>query len=99
MTINRRVKRRRSVSRDALLCSDDGKAIAGCQLRDVSDNGARLALDADQLAKVPAEFFLVLAKQAKVHRRCRVVWRSADELGVRFIPVPDGQGSVVSTQN
>jgi hypothetical protein len=99
MTINRRGKRRRAISRGALVFSDDGKAIAGCQLRDVSDTGAKLALDASQLAKVPAEFFLVLAKQAKVHRRCRVVWRSADEVGVRFLMVPDGQGSVVSNQN
>jgi hypothetical protein len=36
------------------------------------------------LAKLPDEFILVLAKQAKVHRRCRVVWRGGDAVGVRF---------------
>jgi PilZ domain-containing protein len=91
MTINRRRKRRRPVSRDALVCSESGKAIVGCHLRDVSDNGARLALGANELAKVPAEFILVLAKHAKVHRRCRVVWRSTDEFGVRFLPAPIDQ--------
>jgi hypothetical protein len=37
------------------------------------------------MAKLPEEFILVLAKQAKVHRWCRVVWRSEDEIGVRFV--------------
>jgi hypothetical protein len=30
----------------------------------------------------------VLAKQAKVHRWCRIVWRGEDEIGVRFINRP-----------
>jgi len=34
---------------------------------------------------LPEEFILVLAKGAKVHRLCRVVWRGQDEIGVRFI--------------
>ena len=37
-----------------------------------------------KLARLPDEFILVLAKRAKVHRRCRVVWRTEDEVGVRF---------------
>jgi hypothetical protein len=84
MTTNRRRKRRRSLSGEALVCSSDGKAIVGCHLRDVSDSGARIAMGPAELAMVPSEFILVLTKGAGVHRRCRVVWRADKELGVRF---------------
>jgi hypothetical protein len=84
MTVDRRTSPRQSLNRDALVCSADGKPIAGCQLCDVSAVGARLALAAPELAKLPDEFILVLAKRAKVHRRCRVVWRTAEEVGVQF---------------
>jgi hypothetical protein len=84
MTVDRRTNARQPLNRDALVCSEDGKLIAGCHLCDVSATGARLALAAPELAKVPEEFVLVLARRAKVHRRCRVVWRSDEELGVRF---------------
>jgi hypothetical protein len=84
MTTNRRRKRRRPISGDALVCSRAGKALVGCHLLDVSDSGARLAMAPDELAIVPSEFILVLTKGASVHRHCRVVWRADKELGVRF---------------
>jgi PilZ domain len=84
MTMERRSKARQPIHRDALLCAADGKPITGCHLCDVSAEGARLSLAAPELAKLPDEFILVLAKRAKVHRRCRVVWRTEDEVGVRF---------------
>jgi hypothetical protein len=84
MTTNRRRKRRRAISGEALVCSHEGKPIVGCHLRDVSDSGARIAAGPDELALIPPEFVLILAKRAKVHRRCRVVWRADKELGVRF---------------
>jgi hypothetical protein len=84
MTVDRRTSPRHALNRHALVCSADGKPIAGCQLCDVSAAGARLALAASELAKLPDEFILVLAKRAKVHRRCRVVWRADGEVGVQF---------------
>jgi hypothetical protein len=86
MTADRRTGSRHTLNRDALVCSADGKPIAGCHLCDVSAAGARLALPAPEIAKLPDEFILVLAKRAKVHRRCRVVWRTAEEVGVQFSP-------------
>lgn len=85
MTADRRASPRQSLGRDVLICSEDGKGIGPCHLCDVSASGARLAIDPRVLGKLPEEFILVLAKQAKVHRRCRVVWRGQDEIGVRFI--------------
>src|SRR5215475_890947 len=84
MSIDRRASPRKALGRDAFVCCDDGKPIGACQLSDVSASGARLAVAPRVLAKLPDEFILVLAKQAKVHRRCRVVWRGGDAVGVRF---------------
>ena len=85
MTVDRRASPRQALGRDVLICSDGGKALGACHLCDVSASGARLAMTQRVMAKLPEEFILVLAKQAKVHRWCRVVWRSQDEIGVRFI--------------
>jgi hypothetical protein len=85
MTADRRTSPRQALGRDVLICSEDGNALGACHLCDVSASGARLSLTPRVLGKLPEEFILVLAKQAKVHRRCRVVWRGGDEIGVRFI--------------
>ena len=84
MTVDRRSSPRQALGRDVLVCSEDGKPIGACHLCDVSATGARLSLAPRVLAKLPEEFILVLAKRAKVRRRCRIVWRSQDEVGVRF---------------
>jgi hypothetical protein len=84
MTVDRRRSPRKNLDRDVLICSDDGKPIGACHICDVSATGARLAVTPRVLAKLPDHFILVLAKRAKVHRRCRVVWRGQDAVGVRF---------------
>jgi hypothetical protein len=84
MTVDRRASPRQALGRDALVYAEDGKPIGVCHLCDVSANGARLTLAPSVLAKLPEEFILVLAKRAKVNRRCRIVWRSQDAVGVRF---------------
>ena len=84
MTVDRRRSLRKSLGRDVLACSDDGKPIGACHMCDVSTTGARLAVTPQVLAKLPDQFILVLAKRGKVHRRCRIVWRGQDAVGVRF---------------
>jgi hypothetical protein len=84
MTVDRRTSPRQALDRDVLVYTDDGKPIGACHLCDVSANGARLTVAPRILAKLPDQFILVLAKRAKVHRRCRIVWRSEDAVGVRF---------------
>ena len=92
MTVDRRASPRQALGRDVLICSEDGKGIGACHLCDVSSTGARLAIDRRVLGKLPEEFILVLANRAKVHRRCRVVWRGQDEIGVRFISRAGAKG-------
>jgi len=84
MTVDRRASPRQALGRDVLVYTEDGKPIGACHLCDVSASGARLTMAPRVLAKLPEEFILVLAKRAKVSRRCRVVWRSQDAVGVRF---------------
>jgi hypothetical protein len=84
MTVDRRASPRQALGRDVIVCSEDGKPIGACRLCDVSATGARLEVAPRILAKLPDVFILVLAKQAKVHRRCRIVWRGQDVIGVRF---------------
>lgn len=52
-----------------------------CAIRDVSVEGARLALD--DASAVPDEFILVL--NDNLRRRCVIAWRSGEQVGVRFL--------------
>jgi hypothetical protein len=61
----------------------DGSAIRDCQLRDVSETGARIKIE--KLNDLPDEFVLVLANMGNPHRRCHVVWQTATEAGVQFL--------------
>jgi hypothetical protein len=54
-----------------------------CQVVDISPAGARV--DAKDIA-LPAQFKLLLDKQAGVLRTCSVIWRNAFTVGVRFLP-------------
>jgi hypothetical protein len=58
-----------------------GVVKATCNVTELSKVGAKLSLQSP--AKLPARFTLVLPDSAK--HTCRVVWRSADELGVEVV--------------
>jgi PilZ domain len=53
-----------------------------CIVLDISRGGARLACRTPH--SVPDEFRLQLSPDGAVARECRVVWRSATEIGVKF---------------
>ena len=87
MGIERRKNQRKPVSFPAGIYLADGSLICQCELRDVSDMGARLRLlvSKDEPAKeVPAEFILSLSRDGKVFRRCALKWNRNDEVGVLF---------------
>src|SRR5262249_32788541 len=66
-----------------------------CWLADVSQSGARLAVGS--AAKLPDEFTLGLSPETR--RRCHVVWRNGQEVGVKFVieaPVLDAWGRVMA---
>jgi hypothetical protein len=56
-------------------------------MRDISDNGARLTFDGHRgsaIDEIPSEFILSISKSGNVYRRCKLVWRRNNELGVHF---------------
>jgi hypothetical protein len=50
---------------------------------DVSATGARLRFD--RTSELPDEFTLLLTKDGRVRRRCQIVWRNEDLVGIRFV--------------
>jgi PilZ domain len=78
-----RVRENRPVWIDA----GDGSPLQKCVLWDISEAGVRITIDAP--SGVPFEFFLVLSKDGKVRRRCRVIWRSDDQIGACFLSAPN----------
>jgi hypothetical protein len=60
-----------------------GGAHIPCVLWDISDSGARLA--APRANVLPGAFNLLLSKDGRSTRLCRVVWRTDRQLGVKFI--------------
>lgn len=57
-------------------------AAIDCTIRNMSDEGA--ALDVDSPVGIPDEFSLLI-KPEFLKRNCRVAWRSARRIGVKFI--------------
>jgi len=55
-----------------------------CSIADISETGARLALERDR--ELPDKFMLLLTANGHAHRQCRVVWRDGVNIGVEFPP-------------
>lgn len=54
-----------------------------CMLRDISDTGAKLLLIVPK--ELPDQFILRLSMDGRVARKCRVSWKSDNEIGVTFL--------------
>jgi hypothetical protein len=60
-----------------------GRSDVPCVLWDMSETGARLSAARSNF--LPAGFKLLLTKDRRSQRYCRVVWRTDGQLGVQFI--------------
>jgi len=80
---DKRVHARRKINRLRVVA---GGSIQ-CELLDISLSGARLSSKRD----LPDTFYLMLKPDLK--RWCEVVWRSASQVGVKFIEDRDAVGS------
>ena len=66
---------------DARLVLDSGE-LCDCALSDVSERGARINVhDAET---IPDNFMLLLAGNGAARRKCRVIWRKPQQVGVKF---------------
>jgi hypothetical protein len=54
-----------------------------CTVLDVSDGGARILLAS--AATLPREFWLVFSKDGTRRRRCHLVWRTSEQIGLRYL--------------
>ena len=82
----RRKHQRFSMERVARIQADVGATAASfeCTIIDISDRGARLFVNDDQ---VPDRFDLIVFGDRPVRQDCRVAWRLGGELGVEFLSV------------
>lgn len=82
-TSNRRKFVRRPLSYPAKLVATDGSWGRNCRVLDVSDGGAKLALETP--TELPKEFFLALSVRGKAARKCQLMWVDDNEIGVQFV--------------
>ena len=87
MAREKRKQLRRYLEYRAHIDFGDGSPARACLLADVSETGARLTLEAPSI--MPNQFMLLLAGGGNARRRCRVVWSSGRQLGVRFMSLED----------
>lgn len=69
----------------------DGSPPRSCTLSDVSQTGAKLAIE--NPSDIPAEFTLLLTGDGTVRRRCRVMRRANGEIGVQFLSASPPRGA------
>jgi hypothetical protein len=74
---------RRNIDLVVQIETDDGSTVCGTLL-DLSQGGVRLKVNNPD--SLPEQFMLKLS--AKLHRRSRIAWRSAEEIGVEFLSAP-----------
>jgi PilZ domain-containing protein len=82
MSANRRKSVRRAIGYKAKVVASDGSWTRDCRVLDVSQSGAKLAID--QPAELPSDFILALSERGAAMRRCHVVWTAEREIGVKF---------------
>jgi hypothetical protein len=80
--IEQRRSLREKVQFAAWIDVGNGAAQRDCTVVDVSEDGARIMVASP--AELPQEFYLVLSKHG-TRRRCRLVWRSDEEVGMSYL--------------
>jgi hypothetical protein len=81
-----RKKPRRQFHYNARILTNKRTPLIACSIADISQSGARLALELD--VELPDTFILLLTARGSTRRHCRVVWRNGMTLGVEF---PEGR--------
>jgi hypothetical protein len=82
MAIENRKALRREIRHVGVIVHADGKVRLPCTLRDVSATGALIEVEVP--ADVPDSFVLLLSANGRARRRCAVVRRTKEAVGVVF---------------
>jgi hypothetical protein len=89
---------RRSIHRsrtclEGRVAFDNGQSALDCLVRNLSQDGARIALS--DTAAIPDAFEVVIPRKAEI-RRARIIWKDETEAGVLFLR--STRGNVVSIE-
>ena len=66
----------------AMIGTEDDSFKAACIVCNLSEGGAKLMLE--EPTPLPSEFVLFLRPDSPIGRRCHVIWRIENKIGVRF---------------
>ena len=78
---------RTSSNASAVISNDDDSFRAVCIVCNLSEGGAKLMIE--EPTALPAEFVLFLRPDSPIGRRCHVIWRIENKIGVRFVAAFD----------
>jgi hypothetical protein len=78
-----RKKPRRQFHYNAQILTDKDSPPLACTISDISQIGARLALERDE--KLSDTFVLLLTATGGARRHCRLIWREGVTVGVQFL--------------
>jgi hypothetical protein len=67
------------------LMAIDGTWRRNCVMEDVSETGAKLAVEGSIEGLQLKEFFLLLSSTGLAYRRCELAWVNGEHIGARFI--------------
>jgi hypothetical protein len=91
--IERRASPRRKTRFKATIVYGEDRLTANCVVRDLSETGARLKLELPD--ELPTNFHLIWVADRAV-LEVEAVWRSQDEIGVKFLSKHNIQGRLSS---
>jgi hypothetical protein len=67
----------------------DGTWRRNCVMEDISETGAKLAVEGSVEGLNLKEFFLLLSSTGLAYRRCELSWVRGDQIGVTFLKQSD----------
>jgi hypothetical protein len=67
----------------------DGTWRRDCTMEDISETGAKLAVEGAVDGLHLKEFFLLLSSTGLAYRRCELAWVNGDQIGVNFLKPGD----------
>ena len=86
-----RQSERASANTPAVISTEDDSFKAACIVCNLSEGGAKLMLE--EPTSPPSEFVLFLRPDSPIGRRCHVIWRIENKIGVRFVSAFDSDKS------
>ena len=95
MSKDRRKHIRHEVNYSCWLSSADASRLIEARVRNISEGGLKVVCRSQD--EVPDNIDLFMTRDRKVARRCKVVWRSEDAIGLMFVtkaPLRQRNGTV-----